>query len=135
MPPVQPQVSPVSAQMMVCPQCHLPQSADFYFCPNCGTKLRTPPLSTSVMSQILLYLFSAVLPWIAYLAITKWEGIKYIRSGDPRARAIGYIALVILVVSSIVAFWQVGVWVNQTLNSVTAGVNSQNSLLNGTSGL
>ena len=118
---------------MVCPQCHLPQSPEFYFCPNCGTKLRTPPLSTSVISQTLLYLFSAVLPWIAYLAITKWDGIKYMRSPDSQTRNIGYIALIILVVSSIIAFWLVGVWINQALSSVTSGLNGSNSILNGNS--
>lgn len=118
---------PVAATQL-CPQCHLAMPADFYFCSNCGTKLRVPPLSTTTTSQVLLYLFSAILPFIAYLAITKWEGIKYIRSGDPRTRAIGYIALGILTVSSIVVFWWSIVWIQQTLNSVTSGINDPNSL-------
>lgn len=88
-----------------------------------------PPLSITIGSQILLYLFSAVLPWIAYLAITKWEGIKYIRSSDPQTRAVGWIALGILVVSSVIAFWLAAVWFNQTINSVTSGFNDPNSLL------
>jgi uncharacterized paraquat-inducible protein A len=124
--PSQPQ-----SQLQLCPQCHLPQPTEFYFCPNCGAKLSTPPLSTTTGSQILLYLFSAVLPWIAYLAITKWEGVKYMRSPDSQTRAIGYIALGILVVSSVIAFWLAAVWINQTINSVTSGINDPNSLLNG----
>ncbi|MDR3582209.1 MAG: zinc ribbon domain-containing protein [Candidatus Pacebacteria bacterium] len=107
----------------ICPQCHLPVRPEYYFCPNCGQKLHVPPLSTTVVSQILLYVFSAILPWIAYLAITKWEGIKYIRSGDARARTIGWIALGILVVSSVVAFWLATVWIDQTINSTLTGVN------------
>ena len=125
--PPQPQSS--VAPMQICPQCHLPQPPEFYFCPNCGAKLRVPPISTTTGTQILLYLFSAILPWIAYLAITKWEGIKYIRSSDPQARAIGYIALGILVVSSVIAFWLAAIWINQTINSVTTGINNPGSLL------
>jgi len=86
-----------------------------------------PPLSTSTGSQILLYLFSAILPWIAYLAITKWEGIKYIRSSDPQVRAIGYIALAVLVISSIIAFWLTAEWIDQQINSaMTAAGNINN---------
>jgi hypothetical protein len=101
----------------VCPQCHLPVRPEYYFCPNCGQKLSVPPLSTSVGAQILLYLFSAVLPWIAYLAITKWEGIKYMRSPNPQARRIGWIALAILIASSIIAFWLTISWIDQSVNS------------------
>lgn len=53
------------------------------------------------------------------------------RSPDSRTRAIGYVALGILVVSSVIAFWLAAVWINQTINSVTTGINDPNSLLNG----
>ncbi len=111
----------------VCPQCHLPVRPEFYFCPNCGAKLHIPPLSTTIGMQIWIYLFSAVLPWIAYLAITKWQGMKYIRSSDPRARAIGYLALAILVLSSIIAIWLTTVWINQSISSAVSSVNNLGS--------
>jgi hypothetical protein len=124
-PQTQPQTT--SAPMQICPQCHLSMPLEFYFCSNCGARLRVPPLSTTVMSQALLYLFSAVLPWIAYLAVTKWEGIKYIRSNDSRSRAIGYIALIILVVSSVAMIWYGIIWLQQLTNSLLGGVGAGSS--------
>lgn len=114
--------------LQVCPQCHQPVRPEFYFCPNCGANLRKPPLSTSVVSQALLYLFSAILPWIAYLAVTKWEGVKYMRSPDPLARRVGWIALAILVISSVIAFWMATVWINQQINAAMNGVNGLGGL-------
>ncbi len=133
-PPTQPPLSPLrpsTPPMQVCPQCHLSQPLEFYFCPNCGAKLRAPSLSVSTTSQILLYLFSAVLPWIAYLAITKWEGIKYIRSSDPQARMIGYFALGILAVSSLIMFWLTAMWVSQSISSAMNDVGNVNSFGSG----
>jgi hypothetical protein len=125
-----PQSNPIEAAP-VCPQCHLPVRPEYYFCPNCGQKLNVPPLSTSVGSQILLYLFSAVLPWIAYLAITKWEGIKYMRSPNPRARIIGWIALAVLIASSIIALWLTVSWIDQSINSAMTDVGNINGFSSG----
>ncbi len=108
----------------VCPQCHLPVLPEYYFCPNCGTNLRLPPLRTTIGAQVMIYLFSAALPWIAYLAITKWPGPRYMRSEDPRARAIGWVALGILVISSIVAIWLTTVWINQQISSALNDVGN-----------
>ncbi len=117
-------ISESAQATLICPQCHFPLKPEYYFCPNCGANLRQPPLSTSVGAQILLYLFSAVLPWIAYLAITKWDGIKYMRSSNPEARRIGWIALCILVVSSIIAFWLTIAWIDQSVNSAVTDVGN-----------
>jgi hypothetical protein len=123
--PVPPQPQPPSslpAYQPICPRCHFPVKPEYYFCPNCGAKLSEAPMGTGVVDQLLLYAFSIILPWIAYLAITKWQGIKYLRSPDTRAKQIGLIALVLLVVSSIVAVWLTTVWIQgyiqQSLNDV-----------------
>ena len=112
---------PPAAATQLCPQCHLAMPAEFYFCSNCGAKLRVPPLSTTAQSQILLYAFSALLPWIAYIAVTKWEGIKYFRSSDARAKEIGAVAMAILIVSSVLMIWSGIVFLQQTLNSALTG--------------
>ena len=116
---------------LICPQCHFPVRPEYYFCPNCGANLRTPPLSTTVGTQILIYLFSAALPWIAYLAITKWPGPKYLRSVNPQARAIGWIALAILVASSVAAVWLTTVWINQQISSALSDVGNIGSFGSG----
>jgi hypothetical protein len=116
----------------LCSQCHFPVKPEYYFCPNCGKNLRkaVETLPTDVMSQVLLYGFSVVLPIIFYLAITKWQGIKYIRSADPKAKQMGYIALALLIVSSIIFFWwsivQLQGYVQSSLNDVN-NLGSSNS--------
>src|SRR5271166_4874557 len=89
------QINQISAPVL-CPQCHQPIKPEYYYCPNCGKKLSEAPLSTSLGAQLWLYAFSLILPFIGYLAITKWQGIQYARSGDPRAQEIGWIAIGLL---------------------------------------
>jgi hypothetical protein len=108
----------------ICPQCHFPVKPEYYFCPNCGKNLRTPALGTDLMDQILLYGFSIILPWIAYLAITKWQGIKYLRSPDERAKQMGMIALALIIISSIIAFWLTYVWIQGYIQSSLNDVNN-----------
>ncbi|HEY5220821.1 MAG TPA: zinc ribbon domain-containing protein [Candidatus Paceibacterota bacterium] len=95
----------IGGRPMICPICHFPVRPEYYFCPNCGAKLTTPPLGVSLLDQLLLYAFSIILPWIFYLAITKWQGIKYLRAPDARAKQMGLIALILLIVSSIIAYF------------------------------
>ena len=86
-------------------------------------------MGTGLLDQLLLYAFSLILPWIAYLAITKWQGIKYLRSADPKSRQIGIIALGLLIASSVLAFWLTYVWVEGFLQSqLNSAANSGLSL-------
>jgi hypothetical protein len=105
---------------MVCTICHQPVLPSYYFCPNCGAKLNTPPLSTSISSQVQLYLFSLILPVICYLAITKWKGVKYVKSSDVKTKNIGIIACVLLGLSSIVTIWYATVWTQNEIQSATS---------------
>ncbi len=113
-----------------CPQCHLPVPPAAYFCPNCGKDLKEKPLSTSVGAQIWLYIFSAILPVIAYLAIGKWQGIRYARSDDHATRVIGFVAILIMLVSTLVTFWLTAVWIQDSLNSALNGT-AGNVITNG----
>ncbi len=108
----------------MCPRCHFVVKPEYYYCPNCGAKLTEAPLATDFFNQFLIYAFSAVLPWIAYLAITKWPGIKYLRSPDEKAKQVGLIALIILVISSIIAFWLTYIWIQGYIQSSVNDVNS-----------
>ncbi|HUC01654.1 MAG TPA: zinc ribbon domain-containing protein [Candidatus Paceibacterota bacterium] len=125
--PMQPQAGAPGmgvAVSFICPRCHFPVKPEYYFCPNCGVKLTEPPIGVGLLDQLLLYAFSIILPWIAYLAITKWQGIKYLRSADARAKQIGLIALILLVASSVVAFWLTYQWIEGTVQSSVNAVNS-----------
>lgn len=131
-PPQQAQPAPaVVAAPLICPRCHFPVKPEYYFCPNCGAKLSEPPMSTGVVDQLLLYAFSIILPWIAYLAITKWQGIKYLRSPDTRAKQIGLIALILLVASSVIAVWLTTVWIQGYIQQSLNDVNNLGSGLGG----
>lgn len=113
-----------------CPVCHQPIISQYYFCPNCGTKLNSAPLSTTALTQIKIYLFSLVLPMICFIFVTRWPGVKYFKSSDKKAKQIGEIAWTILILSTIVVFWYGFVWTEQTIqssvNSINADLNSLN---------
>ena len=117
-----PSMQQASIPPLICPRCHFPVKPEYYYCPNCGAKLTEPPIATDSLTQFLLYSFSAVLPWIAYLAVSKWPIAKYLRAPDEKAKQIGMVMLVIMVVSSAIAFWLTYVWIQgyiqQSLNSV-----------------
>ncbi len=127
--PLQPVPEQPIAQ--ICPRCHFPVKPEYYYCPNCGAKLSEPPLGMGVVDQLLLYAFSIVLPWIAYLAITKWQGIKYLRAPNSRAKQIGIIALVLLVASSIVAVWLTTAWIQGYIQQSMTDVSNIGSFGSG----
>ena len=87
-------------EQKVCEKCHFPIADNFYFCPNCGKKIKDLPLSTSVSKQIYIYALSIILPPLGL-----WPGIKYIRQKDPKAKRIGIIAIVLTIVATVVTVW------------------------------
>jgi hypothetical protein len=115
--------APIAPVSDVCPNCHQPTLPQYYFCPNCGTKLNQAPLSTTVMAQLKIYAFSIILPMLCFLFVTSWQGVKYFKSKDPKAKQIGQIAWVLLILSTIVTIWLVVVWTQDYINSTVAGIN------------
>ena len=113
-----------AAALPLCPGCHFVVKPEYYYCPNCGAKLSEAPLATDALTQVLLYAFSLILPWIAYLAITKWQGIKYFRSPDDKARQVGMVMIALLTVSSVIAFWLTYVWIQGTIQQSMNDLNS-----------
>ncbi len=114
----------VSAAPLLCPQCHQVVSPTAYYCSNCGKKLHEPPFSTSAGAQLWIYAFSIILPIICFLAISYWPGIKYVRSDDPKVKQIGYIAIALVVISTIITFWYATVWINQQIQSSVSSIGS-----------
>lgn len=108
----------------MCFVCHKNVLPEYYFCPNCGNNLHPTPLSTSIESQILLYSFSLILPMICFLFVTKWKGLKYLRSKDQKTKRIGIIACVILAVSFILAIYSVTVWTQNFVQSSLDSINT-----------
>jgi hypothetical protein len=82
-----------------------------------------PPLSTSVGTQAWVYLFSIILPVICFLAVTKWPGVRYFKSNNPKARQIGIIAWTLLILSTVVTIWLAYVWTEEAIQSSVNSVN------------
>ncbi len=98
-----------------CPYCGAPIDASFYFCPNCGKKLRIKPEETSVIRQIGVYLLSFFLPPLGL-----WPAYRYLRQKDGKSKTIGWIAVILTIVSLILAVWLLqglSNYLNQSINS------------------
>jgi hypothetical protein len=117
----------MSSAPLLCSYCHQPLLPQYYFCPNCGTKVKAPPLSTTPLAQAWLYGFSIILPVICYLAVSKWQGQKYFRSADPQAKQIGAIAWTLLILSTIVTFWYYNGLLEGFLQSAQSTASSQST--------
>jgi len=60
----------------ICLACHQPILPQYYFCPNCGKKIKEAPLSTTIKTQAWIYAFSIILPMICFIFVTKWPGVN-----------------------------------------------------------
>jgi len=107
-----------------CPVCHQPVLPQYYFCPNCGAKLHEAPLSTSVSAQIGLYAFSIILPMIGFLMITRWNGLKYYKSDDPKAKQMGIISFLLLICSTVFLIWYAIVATQHYIQSTVDSINT-----------
>ncbi len=107
-----------------CSVCHQSIKKEYYFCPNCGNKLNAPPLSTSVWTQIGIYAFSIILPSICFIFVTRWPGLKYSKSNDLDKRRIGYIAWVLLIISTILTYWFAYAWTKNVIQSAVDTANA-----------
>ena len=119
--------SPLSP--LLCVTCHQSLQPEYYFCPNCGTQVKLPPLSTSSTSQLWLYSLSIILPSLCYIIIGKWKGLQYLKSEDKKAKTIGIIATLLLVVSTVLTFWYVYMItqkiIQQALTNVTSDIGGE----------
>jgi predicted Na+-dependent transporter len=108
----------------ICPVCHQPVEPQWYFCPNCGAKINAAPLSTSVGTQAWIYFFSIILPMIAFIFVTRWPGVKYFKSNDPKTKQIGQIAWMLVIFSTIITVWVAIVWTQNYIKSTVDSINT-----------
>ncbi len=111
----------IESSPSLCITCHQPLLPQYYFCPNCGTKIHEPPLTTSFNAQIWLYAFSVILPVICFLFVTKWKGLRYLQSTDPKAKTIGATASMLLAVSTVLTFWYAYIYTQKMLEAILQG--------------
>lgn len=106
-------------QTLLCPTCHTTILPTYYFCYNCGKNLKPVPPPTSVPRIILLFLGSIIL---APLGIV-W-GVRYLRQPDRKARIIGIIAIVLTLLSFVIATKVTIDYLNKVNEEVTKQMNS-----------
>ena len=99
----------------ICRHCKSDISPTYYFCPNCGKKLRDKLLSTGVLKQVLIYSLSFFLPPLGL-----WPAVKYLRQPDQKSKIVGMVSIVLTIVSIVLTIYL----------SVNL-LNSLNSQLNG----
>jgi hypothetical protein len=117
-------MEPISNGQNVCPTCHQPILPQYYFCPNCGTKLNSAPLKTDALTQAGIYAFSIILPLICFIFVTRWPGVKYFKSNDPKAKQIGQAAWTLLILSTVLTIW-LAIYLTQLyINQTVAGINA-----------
>ena len=104
---------------LFCPGCKQLIVVSDYFCPNCGKKIKDKPQSTSIPRQIFVYLLSFLLPPLGL-----WPAVKYLKQKEEKSRMIGFVAIILTVISIAITVWlSVGFMnvfnqqLNQQLNS------------------
>lgn len=103
----------------ICDLCHKAVLPEYYFCPNCGNKLREELKPISFMTKLGLYALALFLPPLGL-----WPGAKYMIKKSKEAKKVGAITIVLTILSSILTTW--------AIFHVFEGYMSQvNTLLNG----
>lgn len=88
-------------------------SEDMYFCPACGKPLKSNPAETGVGRQILVYVISILLPPFGF-----WYAWKYLRQQDKKSKLIGWVAIVLTIVSIIANVWVMAGYLTQFKQSL-----------------
>lgn len=78
-----------------CKKCHYVISKEWYFCPNCGRKLRPVPLSTTFLKQAGLYLFCVLFPPFGII-----PGVRYLLQRRAKAAVIGFVCIALTVAAT-----------------------------------
>ena len=100
----------------ICPKCKSAVPADAYFCPNCGNQLKAKPSDTILLKKIYVYCVSLFLPPFGL-----WYAWKYFKYGDYESRKIGWISVILTIISVIITLWLTAGFINsvyQSLNEI-----------------
>lgn len=81
-----------------CPKCGTAISQDTIYCPHCGTRVQEEEIG--IGKQIYEYLVSFFLPPLGLVWV-----FKYLKSTQSKTRTIGWVNLVLTLISVIVMLW------------------------------
>lgn len=104
-----------TAFQIFCPKCKAEVSAEAYFCPNCGTALRSRQADTSVPKQILIYFVSFFLaPFgLGY-------AFSYLKQADRKSKMIGAVSLILTIASILAVIFLAKVFLQQEYSAINA---------------
>lgn len=118
-----------------CKFCQAQVSESFYFCPNCGKKIKEPPFKFSLGKSISIIVFAVLFPPLGII-----PGIKYFLKDDRRAQFVGIITIAVTIIASIViviftinlfnSFSKTYQEILQSGNMTPAATNNQSELIN-----
>ena len=104
------------AKPVVCQYSSFPVTDENYFCPHCGKKLKDKPVSIGTWAIVWLFVLSVLLPPLG-IGLT----MRYIKADEESTRTIGWISLLVTVVSLMVA-----IWISKlALDGINQQINSQ----------
>ncbi len=81
-------------------------------------QLKDQALSITVGKQIFIYLMSALLPPLGL-----WPAIKYLKQKDQKSRMIGFIAIVLTIISTVITIWFTLGFINTFNRELNANLN------------
>lgn len=81
-------------------------------------KSKDKSLTTTIGRQLFIYSFSVLLPPLGL-----WPGIKYLRQKDEKSRMIGFIAIVLTIVSTVISIWFSIVFINAFSRELNSNLN------------
>lgn len=99
----------------MCPACNSQIQPAFFFCPNCGKKLKEPQDSTTVGKQIVLYTTAVLIPPSGLFI-----GIKYLKQSSDKAKYIGTTLIVLTIVSTLLSIYLAVGFYNRTMQILNA---------------
>lgn len=77
-----------------CKFCKSPIQESFYFCPNCGKKIKEPPFKFSLGKSITIIIVALLFPPFGLI-----PGIKYFLKDDKRAQFVGMITIAVTIIA------------------------------------
>ena len=110
---------------MNCKNCGTQILDNFYFCPNCGNKLKEAPFKFSWKKTFQILLLSTLLPPFGI-----FPSIKYLVAPDLKAKIIGILGLILnILILSLATIYLINT-VNQTMGQIDQLTNPQGSIQN-----
>ncbi len=82
------------------------------------SQLTNKTLSTAVGKQIFIYALSFLLPPLGL-----WPGIKYLKQKDEKSRMIGFIVIVLTIISTAITIWFTLGFINTFNQSINSSLN------------